>query len=91
VVSSERGRYTTTDQHSTNGTWINGRRSETAPLRENDRAGAGSTRFRFEIGAATMLGEVEMQASQKFQDALQDICRKAERPPFTAAGRPAVR
>src|SRR5512147_1375474 len=52
VVSAEKGRYSITDQHSTNGTWVNGRRIETATLRENDRIRAGSTQFRFQIGTA---------------------------------------
>ena len=80
VVSHDKGRYLIADQKSTNGTWVNGRRTDTATLHENDQVRAGNTRFLYHVGTATMLGQVEEKAGQKFHDVLQDIYRKADKP-----------
>ena len=79
-IAYDNGVHVITDQNSTNGTWVNGRRVDSSPLHDNDQVRAGNARFVYHIGTSTMLGLAEQRAGQSFQSALQGIYRGAGSP-----------
>ena len=52
VMERRNGQYWLTDEHSHNGTWLNGRRVERAAIHDGDEVGFGNALFRFEERAS---------------------------------------
>ena len=67
-----------TDQGSTNGTWVNGRKVMHAYLKSNDRILAGESKFRYQVGTSTMLGFVEKEAGTTFKGELQKMYKDVD-------------
>jgi len=66
------------DLHSTNGTWVNGRKVMHSYLKSEDKVRAGQTQFRYQVGTATLLGFVEQSAHTTFKHELHKIYDDAE-------------
>jgi pSer/pThr/pTyr-binding forkhead associated (FHA) protein len=68
-----------TDQNSTNGTWVNGRKVMHSYLKSGDQILAGQTHFRYQIGTATMLDMVQHAAGSTFKDEIKKIYKDADK------------
>ncbi len=68
-----------TDLKSTNGTLVNGRPINTQDLRGNEQIRAGSTRFLYQVGTATMMGLAEDAMGESFKNQLQDIYKQVKK------------
>ena len=72
------GSHILTDQGSTNGTWVNGRRVSNSYLKENDQIHTGQTRFLYQVGTSTFFGQAEKAVGGSFQDELKKIYGAAD-------------
>ena len=70
-----------TDDNSTNGTWVNGRRATHSYLKSEDRIRAGGAQFLYQVGTSTMLGMAEKAVGGTFKDELKKIYDGVEHAP----------
>ena len=87
VIRSEHGRFSVSDCGSANGTFLNGERIESRPLRTNDRVQVGATELRFRVlpRSKDALQLVRMAYQQghltrnRVENALQELGEREEK------------
>lgn len=77
VLSRKNGRLHLVDQHSLNGTWVNGRTRRQAVLGPSDTVLIGSTEFRFQLSAAGALCVAQRQCGHSVHLECVHLSRRA--------------
>jgi pSer/pThr/pTyr-binding forkhead associated (FHA) protein len=77
VISPKGNSYVIQDQHSRNGTLVNGQRVTETALKPNDDIRAGHTRFVFVEGLATVIGKLQDEP-KGYSTHIREISKKGK-------------